>query len=264
MIIDTHAHIFPGKIAEKAVASIGNFYDLPMYGNGQMESLIATGYEAGVNAFIVNSSATAKHQVDGINDFILNSIKGRQNVWGLCTLHQDMTADEIDKTISWAIENGLIGIKLHPDFQHFFIDDPAVYKIYESASGRLPILFHTGDSRYEYSRPFRLRNIAVKFPDLMCVGAHFGGYDRWEEIDCYKGLDNVFFDTSSSLFKMPKELALSILNKLGIEKFMFGVDYPMWNHSYEVDNINKLKLSDNEKEMIFYKNALNFYKIKPL
>ena len=30
MIIDSHVHIFPDKIAEKAVAGIGKFYDLPM------------------------------------------------------------------------------------------------------------------------------------------------------------------------------------------------------------------------------------------
>ena len=33
-IIDAHAHIFPEKIADKAVASINRFYEIAMYGKG--------------------------------------------------------------------------------------------------------------------------------------------------------------------------------------------------------------------------------------
>ena len=53
-IIDAHTHIFPEKIADKAVASIGNFYDLPMQGgNGRPRQLNELGEKYGVSHFLV-------------------------------------------------------------------------------------------------------------------------------------------------------------------------------------------------------------------
>lgn len=262
MIIDSHAHIFPRKIATKAVESIGKFYDIPMYGSGDLDALIKNGNDAGVDKFIVCSTATCVHQVNQINDFIKYSIEGLDNIWGLCTMHQDLTGDEIDSVIKFSLDNKLIGLKLHPDFQKFNIDDKAVYKIYERVAGVLPILFHTGDSRYDYSSPKRLAKVAKDFPNLQCIGAHFGGYSRWNELECYKDLPNVYFDTSSSLFKLSTERALEIIDFLGVDRFMFGVDYPMWSHAYEIQNIDKLGFCDSDKAKIMYENAIKFYNLK--
>lgn len=262
MIIDTHCHIFPHKIASKAVENIGKFYDLPMHGNsGELESLLESGRTNGVDGFIVNSSATARHQVEGINTFIADTIKGQKNVWGLCTLHQNLNEQEIDEQIQFAIDNHLIGIKLHPDFQKFYIDDPIMYKIYDRASGVLPILFHTGDSRFEYSAPGRLAKIAKMFPDLKCIGAHFGGYERWNEVDCYRDTPNVYFDTSSTLFKLDKDVAVKMIRSMGVHRFMFGVDFPMWSHYEELKYYFALELTDEENEKILYQNACDFYHI---
>ena len=38
-IIDFHAHIYPSKISERAVQSIGEFYHIPMDGGGTAELL---------------------------------------------------------------------------------------------------------------------------------------------------------------------------------------------------------------------------------
>ena len=42
-IIDAHAHIFPKKIADKAVQSISDFYETPMTHKGYAESLKESG-----------------------------------------------------------------------------------------------------------------------------------------------------------------------------------------------------------------------------
>jgi predicted TIM-barrel fold metal-dependent hydrolase len=129
-IIDAHAHIFPLKIAEKAVKSIGDFYGIPMdCSGGTVQELIACGKKAGVNRFIVSSTATVKAQVRPINSFIYASIKQNKELTGLITLHPDMTAEEVDSEIKFATDNGLKGIKLHPDFQKFCIDDKKMYGI---------------------------------------------------------------------------------------------------------------------------------------
>jgi len=262
IIIDTHAHIFPSKIATKAVKSIGNFYGIEMDGSGEMNYLLEHGKRAGVTHYIVCSSATTSAQVHSINEFIFNSISDKENVFGLGALHPDLTDEEMDNAIDFIISHNMIGVKLHPDFQRFNIDDPKAYRIYERCAGKLPILFHTGDERYDFSSPLRLSRVAKDFPDLKCIGAHFGGYSRWNEIDCYLGLDNVYFDTSSALFKLSPEKAKSMIDKFGENKFMFGVDFPMWEHSEEMQRFDKLDLSDTQREKILYKNAVKFYQIK--
>lgn len=259
IIIDTHAHIFPSKIASKAVKSIGDFYGIAMDCNGELETLINNGNKAGVTHYIVCSSATTCNQVDSINQFIVASVENKENVFGLGALHPDQTDEELDKSIDFVLSNNLIGIKLHPDFQRFNIDDKKAYRIYERCDGKLPILFHTGDSRYDFSAPKRLARVAKDFPNLKCIAAHFGGYSRWKDTDCYIGLDNVYYDTSSALFKLSPEEARGLIDKLGVDKFMFGVDFPMWEHSKEIERLENLELSAEDMKKIYFENAIKLY-----
>lgn len=261
-IIDTHAHIFPSKIATKAVNSIGNFYGIGMDGTGELDCLLSHGERAGVTHYIVCSSATTASQVHSINGFICAAIDGRDNVFGLGALHPDLTDEELDKAIDFIISNGLIGVKLHPDFQRFNIDDKAAYRIYQRCEGRLPILFHTGDERYDFSAPSRLARVARDFPSLKCIGAHFGGYSRWDELDCYIGLDNVYFDTSSALFKLKSDEAKALIEQFGADKFMFGVDYPMWDHAAELERFDKIGLDADVRRKILCENAIKLYNLK--
>lgn len=262
-IIDMHAHIYPDKIARKAIENIGEFYHIAMHdSSGTAEGLIVSGAEIGVERYLVHATATTAAQVPHINEYIKRETDAHPEFIGFATLHPDLSEEEIEKETQRAVSMGLKGIKLHPDFQKFYIDEERAEKIYRVCRGKLPILFHTGDSRYEYSRPERLAKIAKKYPDLVCIGAHFGGYERWDETSCYKGLDNVWFDTSSTLFKLPVPDAEKIINNLGVGRFMFGTDYPMWRHGEELERFLSLNLSDGAKEKILYENAAEFLGLK--
>ena len=50
---DTHAHIYPGKIAEKATASVGDFYHVDMLNGGLPHVLAERGGAAGIDRFVV-------------------------------------------------------------------------------------------------------------------------------------------------------------------------------------------------------------------
>ena len=177
------------------------------------------------------------------------------------TLHPDMTREEIRFEIDRNIARGLRGIKLHPDFQKFNVDDKAVYALYEEALGKAPILFHAGDKRYDFSAPRRIANVAKDFPDLRIVSAHLGGYNRWQDYRYYEGLDNVWFDSSStSFFFEPKENA-NLINILGIDRVFFGTDFPMWTYRDEIERIEALPLSDEDFEKLYYLNAKKFLEL---
>ena len=254
-IIDTHAHVYPDKIAEKAVRSIGEFYHIPMAKGGNVDGLLESGAKIGVGKYVIHSLATTVHQVESINNFILQTAHSNPAFVPFATLHPDMEEVDMQKEIDRVISLGAKGLKLHPDFQRFYADDEQVHKIYRTCQGRLPILFHAGDNRYDYSAPKRIANVARLFPDLIVISAHFGGYHRWDEIDVYEGLSNVYYDTCSSMFMLSPERATSIMKKLGVDRFFFSSDYPMWDHGEEFENVMRLDLTEEEREMVFYKNA---------
>lgn len=254
-IIDAHTHVFPQKIARKAVDNIGRFYGIAMGGDGSVAELEASGASAGVSRFIVNSSATTESQVRAINDFIAGTVEGDDRLIGLITLHPELSRGRIREELAFAAAHGLRGVKLHPDFQAFDIDDPQAMKIYEACEGVLPILFHTGDRRYHYSCPRKLARVAARFPGLVCIGAHFGGYTEWDEVECYDETPNVCFDTSSSLMYLPAARAVELIRKYGADRFLFGTDFPMWRHGEELGRFLALDLTEAEREAVFHGTA---------
>lgn len=252
-IIDSHAHIFPQKIATKASGAIGDFYGIKMHHDGMSHTFSALMKEAGVSKALVCSTATTPQQVVPINDFVAEKCKQYENFIGFATLHQDM--EDAESEILRIKELGLHGIKLHPDFQKFKIDDERMFDTYKILEReKLPILFHTGDKRYNFSGPRHLIKIMEKFPDLVCIAAHFGGYSEWKAAREYPKSKNLFFDTSSSLHELGIDEALSLISHFGIEQFMFGSDYPMWTPSEEIEKVLALGLSEEDYEKVFHEN----------
>lgn len=260
-ICDAHGHIFPEKIADKAVSAIGNFYGIEMDSlGGRAKALIKSGKEIGVTHYLVCSTATTTHQVESINRFIADKCEKHSEFVGFGTLHPDY--DDIEGQVNFCIENGIKGIKLHPDFQQFDIDDEKAFKIYEITEGRLPILFHTGDNRYDFSSPARLKTVAENFPKQIIFAAHFGGYRRWEDATInLAGLENVFFDTSSSLPFITAEYAKELISAFGTDRLFFGSDFPMWNHADELERFMNLGLSPEVNRKILSENFKNIFSL---
>ena len=261
-IIDAHAHIYPNKIAQKATEAIGAFYDIEMENSlGTAEGLIEEGAKAGITRYVVHSCATKAQQVRSINEFIKYEIDKHKEFIGFMTLHQDLSEEEIQNEVEWCIENGFKGVKLHPDFQKFYIDGEDAQRFYKILGNRLPILFHTGDDRYEYSKPARLAKMAKKYPEVNFIGAHFGGYRCWDDAYLYKGLKNVYFDTCSSLSFISADRAKELIDMLGAERFFFATDFPMWDANKELERFFKIPLSETERKMILSENIKKLLKV---
>ncbi len=256
MIIDAHAHIYPEKIAERAVKGIQDFYNMHVDYNGTVSELISAGEKAGVSRFIVQSVATVPEQVRSINNFIAKSVEEYPDkLIGFGALHPDY--EDIRGEVSRMESLGLRGIKLHPDFQRFDLDDERAFPIYEAAEERgLPILFHIGDARQDFSAPERLLNVVKRFPGLKAIGAHLCGWSMWDrgaELFAHSG---VYADCSSSLYAMSPEHAAELIRKIGTDRVMWGTDYPMWNAKEEIERFNRLPLTADERDNILSQNAL--------
>lgn len=260
-IIDVHAHIFPEAIAEKAVKAISMFYySSPMSGNGTVSDLINSGSKINVYKYVVHSTATKPQQVTAINDFISSVQSQNDCIIGFGTLHPDMS--DVNAEVERMASLGLKGIKLHPDFQNFNIDQDNMLPIYKAIEGRFPLIMHMGDENRTTSHPQKLAKILEMFPKMVVIAAHFGGFMRWNESIEYLVGKNVYFDTSSTFWKLDKKTIVEMIRKHGVEKILFGSDYPMWGHKDELERFKELGLSEEEEKLILWENASKLLNIE--
>ena len=261
-IIDAHCHIYPDKIAKKAAGATCDFYSgLGSTLDGTVSTLLKEADIAQVEHCIVQSVATTPKQVSSINKFIAASVAESEGKFtGFGTLHPD--SEDVKADVDEIISLGLKGVKLHPDIQKFKIDDYRMLKIYELCEGRLPILIHTGDHRYDFSNPNRMMPILDIYKNLTVIGAHFGGWSIWEEatkkLSKYK---NFYVDCSSSLYAMTPQKAKELMQTYGTNRVLFGTDYPMWNPKEEIERFMQIELTEKEREDILYNNAVTLFNI---
>lgn len=259
-IADIHAHIFPHKLAAKASASIGGFYGTHAGHLASVETLLPLEAQAGITYCAVSSSATSASQVQHINDFIASEVQAHSNLIGLGTLFPTMEGWEAE--VERMVALGLRGVKIHPDFQHIPIDLPEAVPMYRAvAKAGLPVLFHMGDARYDYSSPQRLTNLIRQVPDLIAIAAHFGGWQAWDKSYDHVQPENVFYDTSSSLMFLGKERALDFLDKLGAQRFLFGTDFPMWTPAEELQRFLDLGLEEALQAQILFGNFKRLFRL---
>lgn len=262
-IIDAHCHLYPEKIARKAVESIGAFYHLNMGLDGTYEGLIAAHDAAGITRAVIHSVATSPSQVASINTFIAQKAgESGGRFTGLGTLHPD--SSDMRGDIERLVALGLHGVKLHPDFQRFCLDDEKCMEMYGMCQDLgLPMLLHTGDKRFDYSNPNRLLPVLKRFPRLTVIGAHFGGWSIWEEAaHALHGIKNLYVDCSSSLYALSEEKARELIALYGAERVLFGTDYPMWSPKEEIRRFTALGLTPEESALILYRNAAHVYNIR--
>ena len=252
--IDFHCHVYPDAIASKAADSVREFYHL---GDGSMdgrvETLLDYGTKAGVEKFVILPVALRPSRTRHINDFIIQQVAQEPRFYGYGTIHAGM--ENICGEVEYIMEKGLRGLKMHPDSQIFAIDDPRLFPVYDMVQDKLPIIFHMGDRRYDYSHPARLRKVLELFPKLRVIAAHFGGYTMYEVAAQELEGKDCFFDVSSSLMFMEEGVAEKYINHYGAERFVYGSDFPMWNPVKEMERFLKLKLTDSQFEQIAHITA---------
>ena len=256
-LIDIHTHVYPSPIARKAADSIRDFYQLGTEAmDGTTDTLLKAGDRAGIDRFVILPVAVIPDKVNHINNFILEQTVAQPRFIGFGTLHAGM--DNIIQETQYIMDKGLKGIKMHPDIQAFSIDDPRLLPVYEHIQGRLPVILHMGDTRYDFSHPARLRRVLELFPKLQVIAAHFGGYSMYET--AYELLydKECIFDVSSSLMFMEDGIGEKFINIYGAERMAFGTDYPLWDPVTETERFLQLKLTEEQFDQIGHKTAERF------
>lgn len=262
--IDFHTHIFPEKIADKALGKLAAISGIVPCTKGTLEDTVRQMKASGIDRFVCLNIATAPGQETTINNAAAEVTETyRERILSLGSVHyrSENVLTELDRIKSL----GIPGIKLHPDYQEFMIDDKALYPIYDRcAELGLFIIFHAGWDCYSpsliHALPEASANVAKAFPALKMVLAHLGGLRLWEDVEQHlTGLENVYMDTAiCASYGLDPDFAARIMKKHPEENIFLGSDCPWERPDQSVRYIETLPLSDDRKEKIFYRNAIRF------
>lgn len=265
MIIDFHTHAFPEKIAERAIASLEkNIRDISGDGPWAHAKHCATltalknfEHENGVDIAVVMPIATTVTQSGSINRFAAE-INGHDRIYSFGSLHpmQENAEEELERIKSL----GLRGIKLHPEYQEFYINSPEAIRILKKAEELgLYVLLHAGEDAGRpapfHCTPDLLADALDKVSGKNIIAAHVGGYNTYEKFLNTLAGSNIMIDTSYCLDKIPTELAREIIKKHTADKVIFGSDSPWESPKIILNALKKLDLTDDEFEKITHENA---------
>ncbi len=257
---DVHSHIFPPGIAGKVIHELETYYGFQWQGSGLLDDLLRSLRTARIGRSVIFSCATKPAQVVSINNFI-HSLQSQypELLTGFGTLHPDY--EDFPAEIRRIRKLGLRGLKFHPDFQQFPIDDPKMMRVYGEVGGSLPMLFHMGDPRTDFSSPVRLARVLERFPHLTLIAAHMGGYTRWDEACEHLVGKPLYMDISSTIRLLTPEKTRKMVLAHGTDRILFASDYPAVGHRKAVEDVFSLGLSEEDNEKIFHKNAEKLFNI---
>lgn len=267
-VIDMHTHIFPEKIAAKATVATAEYFDLPEPPNhyGSVAELVEVLGQAGIDYAMVFSAATTAHQVEHINRYILSEAETHPQFIPCGTLHA--AYENYKEELAWMRSRGMYGVKLHPEFQHFVLDDERLFPMFEEMERNdMFLIAHMGDPRVNVSGPARMLPIAETFPRLRCIAAHLGNWGDWdvEKIRPLTRLPNVYTDISSSFsYVQDKGPLYRILAEYDPKHVFFGSDYPIWCPKKELKKALELGLEPSFLEDILFNNFAKFYHYRAL
>lgn len=204
-------------------------------GTGLIEDLLAREKRARLDRAVVHTAATAPRQVIPANDWAIRLQAAHPEVIAFGSLHPGFA--EWEKELHRLERNAIQGLKFHPDFQGYDLNDPALCPFFEAVGNRFVLMFHIGDRlppELNPSSPARLARIRRDFPKLTIIAAHLGGYLHWPQaLEVLAGTD-VYLDTSSTLGFISDDLLQGLLRKHPRERLLFGSDYPLFDPLDEI------------------------------
>ncbi len=264
MLFDAHIHFFPDKLKGKVFSKLCGITDCTYHRGETLEETKIHNKKFGVTHALALHIATNPKQQKAVNDFAIASQS--DNLINFGSVHP-LCDDKIEELYRLH-ENGIKGIKLHPDYQDFFAHDPKLAKVYETCEKlSMIITFHAGKDPYSpdviHSHPKFIRSVADSYKNLRIIAAHLGGMDMSDEvIEELAGAKNVYLDTSMSSNFVSVERFREIVLLHGVDRVLFATDSPWSRVDLEKAMIENSCFSEKEKKMIYYKNAFNLFEIK--
>lgn len=264
MVIDVHTHL--NNYHEELILPIDDSLSklqISMEHNEIDYALILTSYKVNEHRPSVKQAVEATRDIDNL---------------GVVAGISYINYKERDlREIADYLKDGLIkGLKLYPGYEPFYPHDRRLQVVYELAiEFDVPVMFHSGDTyspkgKVRYAHPLHIDDVAVDFPEMKIVICHVG--NPWIR-DCmevvYKNA-NVYADFSGLVLGdftdkfekyMKGQLEEMILYAGEPEYLLYGTDWPISTMRSYRSFMKQLDLPDDQKELIYWKNAAKLFKI---
>lgn len=256
--IDFHVHAFADKIAPRTIASLAACARTEPFTNGTLAETEDAMRRWGVDGIVLLSIATKPSQHLVCNNWAA-SVKS-DRIFPFGSIHPD--GEDVFAELERIKALGLYGIKLHPDYQHFYVDEPRMLPIYRKcAELGLPIIFHAGLDPVSPSdvhcTPDRAAAILEKCPETTMILAHLGGNGMWDEVEekLAGKFGNLWMDTALAGSFIGEEQLARIIEKHGADRILLASDCPWDSTGKTIEKIRRLGLSAGDEEKLFSGNA---------
>ena len=260
-IIDFHTHAFPDELAERAIKVLleeaQKIYDVRAYLDGKVSSLLASMDRSGIEKSVICSIATRPSQFDPILEWSRQVISDR--IIPFPSLHPE--AKDAVEQVQRVRAEGFKGVKFHPYYQEFSIDERRLFPIYRQLEReRLIVVVHTGYDlafeRVKKADPVKIINVLDRYPDLKLVTTHLGSWEDWDEVEKHIMGREIYMDISYSLDCMDRETARKIILNHPKDHVLFGSDSPWEDQELAIAQLKGLDLGQELENLILRENAV--------
>jgi predicted TIM-barrel fold metal-dependent hydrolase len=255
-ITDIHTHAFPDQIARVAIPALEREGNIKAYLNGTVADLIDSMDRSGIERSVLCSIATRPEQFQPILEWS-NTIRS-ERIIPFPSLHpQD--PDLLDH-LQLIHDLGFKGVKMHPYYQDYFLDDYNLFALYERMSELGMILvIHAGYDiafpRIRRADPQRIVDVCRQFPGLKMIATHLGGWDEWKDVRALLTGKPIYMEISFAVDFLDQIRLKDILLNHPPEYLLYGTDSPWTDQATTLKMLAKLGLPDSLFEQIVSGNA---------
>ena len=175
---------------------------------------------------------------------------------------------------------GAVGLKIIPSYIEAYPRDPRMSVVWEEADRlRLPVLTLAShdclglvmfkmtppETYRDINHPKHLAGILRDYPNVKIVTAHMCMGAEDEFVKMARTYDNLFTDLSMRLTgfaNVPNprpEETVKLIRRFGVERVMFGTNYPLNGGEEYVKAMERLALADHDAREIWWRNFERIY-----
>ncbi|MDD2455695.1 MAG: amidohydrolase family protein [Kiritimatiellae bacterium] len=266
MLIDVHTHVFPEKIAERALRKLrekaGDTID-PV-ADGTPAALLADMRASGLDYAVTCPIATKPDQFDVIlaeAEAVRDGARGRDAARHIIPFASVHPADEARFSRLQAVaERGMRGVKLHPYYQPCVLDAPEMLEYFRCCRDlNLIVQCHCGfDVGFPFEPvcgPERVARVMQEVPGLRFIAAHLGGWRQWSGAAEHLLGKDVFLDTAVLPQDKEDPAAMAILRRHPPNRLLFATDWPWLTFGDGIEYVKRAGLKREDTLAILGGNA---------
>lgn len=259
-VFDIHVHLWDGQTSLDA-------YEDQVEAAGMKSAGLAAMWFGGPN----QARQGKLEETRNGNDGIIALAKNNADVLPIATVHPydgEAAIAEVERVAKLGVKI----LKIHPHTQAFETDDPRVLALVKRA-GELEIVVLMDNANIVPADSQNLFNLALRAPKTKFIFAHMGGTDFrfWNVLKLARTADNLFadniyFDISGIALlaadsPIENEFVWTIRN-VGVDNLLLGSDFPQMSLAQHFDALNRLGLTEVEKEKVRFGNARRLLGLK--